>query len=877
MAEAKLFICPEKDCGKKFTRRFTLNRHYQNFHLNNELVEKCSLCGQLFESCEHLQKHYKFSHRPSRKFFLKESAFKKAFATYRYNFMESDINFSSAQLSVREKIKERLIFEAAKKTVCKASLIFICQMSMNDHAGNIMTSASIPFRSPGFIASAMSPRSIKSNIMKSFSFQEKSLEDFMRSGSNWQFERALAFDIEVANVRPITAGKEEEGLLNLKSINQKKFLYNPCNKDEKCFLYCAAHFLYKDKIPKKNQNKKGEAIYKKYIERFDIKKIDFPISIAGIVKFLKQNKKLNLKVNILYRNINGLIFPIEYGIGEGTKVMNLLMVEKKQSNHFLLIENVDKFLRKMYNSTDDKTGKRSFKKSHFCLHCLNSFSSKDVLDKHVELCSLNKPKVESTPEKGSKEEFIKFRNFERLHKLEYTGYLDFECCLPPCNTFCDICQRLKCKCDASFTDVLSKQIPIAFSFLILGPNKEVVHEYSFSGEDANVHLIRHLLDQEEKWIKNALSVYQHLVMTKENRIDFDEKTHCYLCSLEFSDENIKVKDHSHFNGKYLGAACISCNLRRRKMKRIPIFMHNGSRFDLHFIVKGLGKFGEEIKNLNVLPYNGENFRTLSFNSFEFVDSLAFLQSSLSQLANDLKDSNHDYKILKQTSLVKSNNKFDKEKYNMVLGKSFFPYEFCRDLNQMYSVKKLPKRIEFYSQLSEKSISKEEHKFAKSVWKKFGCRHLVDYTLIYCKIDVLILSEIFEAFRDEMLKFSGLDPSHYISLPAFSYDSMLKTTGSVIQLPTDINIVHFLENAKRGGMSVIGTRHLVPNQNLTINTQSHNKKNLTPTSGKQPESEETSEIVYIDANVKNIFISNNNFQVLNFTFIFFSLSRMRTFL
>ena len=276
----------EADCGKKFTRRFTLNRHYQNFHLNNELVEKCSLCGQLFESCEHLQKHYKFSHRPSRKFFLKESAFKKAFATYRYNFMESDINFSSAQLSVREKIKERLIFEAAKKTVCKASLIFICQMSMNDHAGNIMTSASIPFRSPGFIASAMSPRSIKSNIMKSFSFQEKSLEDFMRSGSNWQFERALAFDIEVANVRPITAGKEEEGLLNLKSINQKKFLYNPCNKDEKCFLYCAAHFLYKDKIPKKNQNKKGEAIYKKYIERFDIKKIDFPISIAGIVKFL---------------------------------------------------------------------------------------------------------------------------------------------------------------------------------------------------------------------------------------------------------------------------------------------------------------------------------------------------------------------------------------------------------------------------------------------------------------------------------------------------------------------------------------------------------------------------------------------------------------
>ena len=118
-------ICPEQNCGKKFSRRYNLNRHYQNFHLNNELVEKCTLCGQLFESCEQLQKHYRFSHRPSRKFFLKESAFRKAFATYRYNFMEDDINFASAQLSIRDKIKERLLFECGKKTVCKASLILI--------------------------------------------------------------------------------------------------------------------------------------------------------------------------------------------------------------------------------------------------------------------------------------------------------------------------------------------------------------------------------------------------------------------------------------------------------------------------------------------------------------------------------------------------------------------------------------------------------------------------------------------------------------------------------------------------------------------------------------------------------------------------------
>jgi hypothetical protein len=56
------------------------------------------------------------------------------------------------------------------------------------------------------------------------------------------------------------------------------------------------------------------------------------------------------------------------------------------------------------------------------------------------------------------------------------------------------------------------------------------------------------------------------------------------------------------------------------MQEIPIFMHNGSRFDLHFIVKALGKFPGDVKNISVLPNNGENFRTLSFNCFEFVDS-----------------------------------------------------------------------------------------------------------------------------------------------------------------------------------------------------------------------------------------------------------------
>jgi hypothetical protein len=64
--------------------------------------------------------------------------------------------------------------------------------------------------------------------------------------------------------------------------------------------------------------------------------------------------------------------------------------------------------------------------------------------------------------------------------------------------------------------------------------------------------------------------------------------------------------------------------------------------------------------------------------------------------------------------------------------------------------------------------------------------------------------------------------------------MLKLTKSIISLPTDINMVHFLESGKRGGVAFIGTREMKPSL----------KKN------------EESEIVYLDANVI-LFLLNNS--------------------
>ena len=46
----------------------------------------------------------------------------------------------------------------------------------------------------------------------------------------------------------------------------------------------------------------------------------------------------------------------------------------------------------------------------------------------------------------------------------------------------------------------------------------------------------------------------------------------------------KITDHCHYTGKLRGAAHSICNLRY-KIQEIPVKIHNGSKYDYHFIIK----------------------------------------------------------------------------------------------------------------------------------------------------------------------------------------------------------------------------------------------------------------------------------------------------
>jgi hypothetical protein len=793
-----VFICKANGCGRRFQRKFDLRQHIGQRHVGNQTVEKCFLCGQVFYHCDELQEHHAKVHKPSRRFIVKESAYKKNFVTFRYHFLPDERNFDEAQNGLRKKLVNLIANEAAKRIICKISLIFITEMMMVDHQGDRISRCSIPFRAPNFLVNGGFSKSIIKFVRQSFIHQRMAFDEFMKSGSNWQFERALAFDIEISTIKPLRGGR-----LDISNFKNSTALYSPSNKNNKCFLYCIAYFLLFGLSVKRMLTTTEELAVKKAAKKFDTRGLSFPSSVSDVKRFLDRNPQLDLKINILYKGSEEKIYPLEFGLGSGKKVLNLLLVPGIKCYHFVVIKNIDFYLKKVYN---EGTGKKlSYQKAFYCLNCLNNFGTKKKRDQHTESCVMNKARMEVVPKIG--ENIVKFKNFEHQHEMEYIAFLDFECILPEKTERCLECSSLKCKCDSSFIKDVNIQIPITYSFVVLGPNNKIIHERTKSCPNAHIDFLQHLLEQEEGWISKLLETKHPMILSQKDVSNFKAANNCYLCGIEFDRDHVKCRDHSHISSAYLGAACQQCNLRRRRPRKLKIFVHNCSKYDMHFLIKALSSQKDKITGISILPYNGENFRTLRFNCFEFVDSLSFLQASLAQLSKELQETDHDYPILKQTYLVKTNGKEDSEKLKLVLGKSFFPYEYCTSLEKMMETKKLPLRKNFDSSLSESKISKDDHNFAKSVWNKFQCKNLLDYTEIYCKIDTILLAEIFQAFRKKMIAFSGLDPAYYISLPAYGYDSMLKITGCEIELPTDIDVVHFLERCKRGGVSFINTRYL----------------------------------------------------------------------
>ena len=126
-------------------------------------------------------------------------------------------------------------------------------------------------------------------------------------------------------------------------------------------------------------------------------------------------------------------------------------------------------------------------------------------------------------------------------------------------------------------------------------------------------------------------------------------------------------------------------------------------------------------------------------------------------------------------------------------------EYMTDWDKFKEMK-LPPREDFYSKLNMSVAGTEDYEHVNRVWKEFVLKDLGEYHDLYLKTDVILLANVFEAFRKVCLKNFGLDPAHFYTAPGLAWKACLKKTGVRLKLLLDPDMLLMFERGIRGGIT-----------------------------------------------------------------------------
>ena len=377
--------------------------------------------------------------------------------------------------------------------------------------------------------------------------------------------------------------------------------------------------------------------------------------------------------------------------------INLLLISEvkdgKVNSHYSWIKDFD---RLCFNQTKYKGRK------FFCLRCISPHSSKRTLADHMIYCKgVDAPPCHAVypemKEDGSPPS-IKFKNIQHMMKAPYVIYADTESIIQPVDS----------PNTDSNTVQTSEHIPCSFAYTVVRSDGKVISEKLYRGEDC-MDVLFEKLEQELENIREDLKNERPLAMTQQDWAIHSSADKCWVCDGPFKPyeqgdtEGVwKVRDHDHLTGKYRGPAHSKCNLSLRidpYRTPIPVFFHNLKNYDSHHLISAIGRTDEKTttctnKNgqaiigkdkpvtvtdggISAIVQNMEKLISFSWGQFRFVDSYAFLNSSLDKLVQNTPKK--DLRITRQQYpnrcyLSQSRRLLHDKKFDLVTRKGVYPYE-----------------------------------------------------------------------------------------------------------------------------------------------------------------------------------------------------------
>ena len=294
----------------------------------------------------------------------------------------------------------------------------------------------------------------------------------------------------------------------------------------------------------------------------------------------------------------------------------------------------------MFSGTKYKDNK------HYCMSCLQNFTTEEVLSNHKKQCLLINGCQAVNYESG----IIKFTNFEKQVAILFKIYADTESFLKRTNSY-----------EGEHTIKYQEHFPNSIGAkLVCIDDRFTLPSIIFKGKDCINKLITWVLDK-QKWTKQVTDQYFKKKLIMINEGIYKSSHICWIYREELNTG--RVRDHCHITGKFRGAAHNQCNLKFKMSKKLPIIFHNLRGYDGHLIFKELNNFNVDIE---VIPKTIDKYMSLIVNrNIDFIDSLQFYKGSLDTLTSNLED-NHFKHLMPE---------FLTDKLEILKRKDAYPYEW----------------------------------------------------------------------------------------------------------------------------------------------------------------------------------------------------------
>ena len=552
----------------------------------------------------------------------------------------------------------------------------------------------------------LSAHAIDEAMQKAFAEIERRIEKWTREGSGWTVTKVLTVYLDFAKYTPLKGSSYIE---LPKYLQTKKAIVNVKNQDNECFKWALLSALHP---VEHGRNPDRVSKYKQYENKLNFAGVGFPVTLKDIPKVEKQN---NLAINVF--GYASVIHPLYLTKDHSASPINLLLTTEvkdgKTNSHYTWIKDFNRLC-----CNQNKHGGKTF----FCTRCISGHSSERTLEEHLIYCKgVDAPPCHAVFPQKTKDTnpTIEFKNIQNMMKAPYVIYADTESIIKPTdnpNTDTNTIQT-------------SEHIPCSFAYAVVRSDGKVLSQQLYRGEDC-MDVFFEKLEADLEWIRDDLKNIRKINMKKEDWDHHNAADTCWICGGGFkqyskgdSEALWSVRDHDHLTGEYRGAAHSKCNQQLRidpYRTHIPVFFHNLKNYDSHQLISAIGRTdekktactdnnGEPImrkdKKDNETPVtvndgkisgicqNMEKLISFSWGQFRFVDSYAFLSSSLDRLVTNTPKKNlwitrQPYSCL---GLRGPEREQMNKKFHLVTRKGVYPYEHMDSFDR-FEEKELPTQV-----------------------------------------------------------------------------------------------------------------------------------------------------------------------------------------